>query len=128
MNRDPRFESGDEDWHVLLQFQVDEELVDSCAHGLIFAVGALSFHDARPHGISGEWFEDRDQFSVSDLLNHITLEWGKLHMCVDCVKTTVEIGSDCKVLLETVNRGKAALKWITRLQGKKLLQAVSDAP
>ena len=45
-----------------------------------------------------------------------------------CVKTTVEIGSDGKVLLETVNRGKAALKWIARLQGKKLLQAVPDEP
>ncbi|MEI9942215.1 MAG: hypothetical protein WDO69_33785 [Pseudomonadota bacterium] len=124
---------GDEDWHVRMQLQVDEELVDSCAHGLIFAVGVLSFHDARPRGVSGEWFEDGDQFSASDMLNHITLERGKLHMYVDylrgrCVKTTVEIGSDGKVLLETVNRGKAALKWIARLQGKKLLQTVPDEP
>jgi hypothetical protein len=43
-----------------------------------------------------------------------------------CVKTTVEIGNDGRVLLETVNRGKAAMKWIARLQGKKLLQAVPD--
>jgi hypothetical protein len=120
---------GDEDWHVRMQLQVDEDLVETCAHGLIFTIGVLSFHDARPRGISGEWFEDNDQFAAADMLNHITFERGRLHMYVDylrgrCVKTTVEIGSDGKVLLETVNRGKAALNWVARLQGKKLLKAV----
>ncbi|MEO6601129.1 MAG: hypothetical protein ABIQ16_14720 [Polyangiaceae bacterium] len=122
---------GDEDWVVRLQLQVDEEIIDSCAHGLIFAIGVLSFHDARPRGVSGEWFEDGDQFTVADLLSHITFENGKLHMYVDylrgrCVKTTIDIASDGKVRVETVNRGKAALAWIARLQGKKLLQPVSS--
>ena len=120
---------GDEDWNVRMQLQVDEDLIETCAHGFIFALGVLSFHDGRPRGVSGQWFEDNDQFTAADMLNHLHFENGKLRMYVDylrgrCIKTTVEIGSDGTVRLETVNRGKAALQWITRLQGKKLLEAV----
>jgi hypothetical protein len=122
---------GDEDWHVRMQLQVDDELIETCAHGFIFAIGVLSFHDGRPRGASSQWFEDTDQFTAADMLNHLHFENGKLRMYVDylrgrCIKTTVEIGSDGAVRLETVNRGKAALKWITRLQGKKLLQTVPE--
>lgn len=121
---------GEEDWVVRLQLQVDEDLLDSCAHGLVFALAVLSFHDARPRGVSGNWFEDGDQFSAADLLGHLSFADGKLHMYVDylrgrCVKTTIEVASDGRVRLETVNRGKAALAWVARLQGKKLLQPVS---
>lgn len=120
---------GDEDWVVRMQLQVDEEIIDSCAHGLIFAIGVLSFHDARARGVSGEWFEDGDQFTTADLLSHISFEHGRLHMYVDylrgrCVKTSIDVASDGKVRLETVNRGKAALAWIARLQGRKLLEPV----
>lgn len=122
---------GDEDWNVRMQLQVDEDLIETCAHGFIFTVGVLSFHDGRPRGASSQWFEDDDQFTAADMLNHLHFENGKLRMYVDylrgrCIKTTVEVGSDGMVRLETVNRGKAALKWITMLQGKKLLQAVPE--
>jgi hypothetical protein len=122
---------GDEDWMVRLQLQIDEELVESCAHGLIFAIGVLSFHDARPRGASGNWFEDGDQFTAADLLSHIGFASDKLHLYVDylrgrCVKTTVEVAGDGRVRLETVNRGKAALAWVARLQGKNLLQPISS--
>ena len=105
-------------------------MLDSCAHGLIFTIGVLSFHDARPRGVSGNWFEDGDQFTAADLLGRIRFTDGKLQMYVDylrgrCVKTTIEVASDGRVRLETVNRGKAALAWVARLQGKKLLQPVS---
>lgn len=122
---------GDEDWIVRIQLQVDEDLVDSCAHGLIFTLGVLSFHDARPRGVSGNWFDEGDQFTTSDLLSHIRFASGKLHMYVDylrgrCLKTTINVASDGRVRLETVNRGKAALAWVARLQGKKLLQPISS--
>jgi hypothetical protein len=57
----------------------------------------------------------------------------KLRMYVDylrgrCIKTTVEVASDGNVRLETVNRGKAALTWVAKLQGKKLLQAAPPKP
>jgi len=56
----------DEDWIVRMQLRVDEDLVESCAHGLSFAMGVLSFHDARPRGVSGNGIEDGDQFSTTD--------------------------------------------------------------
>lgn len=126
---DARPTVGDEDWNVRMQLQVDEDLIETCAHGVIFAIGVLSFHDGRPRGVSGQWFEDDDQFTAADMLRHLHFENGKLRMCLDylrgrCVKTTVEVASDGVVRLETVNRGKAALNWVARLQGKKLLEAV----
>lgn len=118
---------GDEDWHVRMQLQVDDDLIESCAHGLMFAFGVLSFHDGRPRGVSGQWYEDGDQFTTADMLDHIRFERGKLKMYVDylrgrCIKTSVEVESNGVVWLETVNRGKAALSWIAKLQGKKLLR------
>lgn len=122
---------GDDDWHLRIQLQVDEDLIGGCAHGLLFAIGVLSFHDGRPRGISGQWYEDDDQFTLADMLSHVRLERGKLVMYVDylrgrCIKTTVEVASDGMVRLDTVNRGKAALAWVAKLQGKKLLRPVSE--
>ena len=45
---------GNEDWHVRIDFRVEEDLIESCAFGLIFALGVLSFHDgARRTGQRG---------------------------------------------------------------------------
>jgi hypothetical protein len=54
---------------------------------------------------------------------------GRLHWHADyvrgrCIKTTVEINPDGTMLIETVNRGEATLRWIDRLKGKQYLQAV----
>jgi hypothetical protein len=124
---------GDEDWQVHLKLQVDADLIETCAHGLLFAVGVLSFHDGRPRGVSGAWFEDGDQFRAADMLTSLRFVRRELIMYVDylrgrCIKTLVAVGSDGKVRLETVNRGKAALTWVAKLQGKKMLQAVSATP
>ena len=120
---------GNEDWHVRIELQLDEELVPSGVFGFLYFMGLLSFHDGRPRGISGEWFEDNDLFTAVDMLRHIEFEGGKLRMDIDylrgrCVKTTVEVSSDGKAIVETVNRGQAAPRWVDRLRGKKFLQAV----
>jgi hypothetical protein len=120
---------GNEDWHVRISFRVEEDLLESCAFGLVYVLGLLSFHDGRPRGVSGAWFEDDDQFTAADMLRHLRLERGKLHLDIDylrgrCLKTTVDVSADGRVLLETVNRGQAATRWVDRLKGKKLLQAV----
>jgi hypothetical protein len=52
-----------------MQLQVDEELGDTCAHRFILTVGVLSFHDRRPRGVSGQWFEDGDQFTAADTVS-----------------------------------------------------------
>ena len=40
------------------------------------------------------------------------------------MKTWIVVHPDGKVLLETVGRGKAALRWLDRLKGKKLMSVV----
>lgn len=120
---------GNEDWAVTIEFRVEEALVETCAFGLIYVLGLLSFHDGRPRGVSGEWFEDDDQFTAADMLRHLKFGGGKLTMYVDylrgrCVKTTVEVSSDGHVFLRTVNRGQAATRWVDRLKGKKFLRPV----
>lgn len=120
---------GNEDWSVRIELRVEADLLESCAFGLLFVLGLLSFHDARPRGVSGEWFQDEDQFTAADMLRHLSFERGRLHMYVDylrgrCVKTTVEVSSDGRVLLETRNRGQAATRWVDRLRGKSFLRPV----
>ena len=109
--------------------QIPEEDVEVIAFGLIYVLGVLSFADGRPRGLSGEWFEDDDQWTAGDMLRGLEFARGRLRWCADyvrgrCIKTSVEVNRDGKVLIETVNRGEAALRWIDRLRGKNYLQAV----
>ena len=95
----------------------------------LFVLAVLSFADARPRGVSGEWYEDEDQFTAADVIRHLRFERGKLHLYVDylrgrCVKTTVELSSDGSVRLETANRGQAATRWVDRIKGKSFLKPV----
>ena len=41
-----------------------------------------------------------------------------------CLKTTIEMHPDGRLVLETFNRGQAATRWVDRVRGKKLLEAV----
>jgi hypothetical protein len=79
--------------------------------------------------VSGRWFDDEDQFNAGDLLRHLRFESGRLCMYVDylrgrCVKTTVDVSGDGKVILDTVNRGQAATRWVDLLRGRKFLRPV----
>jgi hypothetical protein len=114
---------------VHIEMKVEEEGLDHYAIPLIFALSVLSFHDARPRGASGHWYEDDDQFSAADLLRHLRYEEGELRLYVDylrgrCVKTDIKCGSDGRVTLNTVNRGEAATRWVDTLRGKKHLRPV----
>jgi hypothetical protein len=105
--------AGNEDWAVTIELKVDEDLVESCAFGIMYVLGLLSFHDGRPRGAAGKWFEDDDQFTAADMLRHLKFERGALSMYVDylrgrSMKTEVDVSKDGVVLLKTVNRGQAA--------------------
>ncbi len=118
---------------MTITFRVEEDLLESCAFGLIFVLGMLSFHDGRPRGVSGKWFEDDDEFTSDDMLRHLTFERGTLRMYVDylrgrCIKTDVSVSSDGRVELKTVNRGQAATRWVERLKGQSFLKAVGAEP
>lgn len=123
---------GNDDWHVRITLSVDDDLVETCAFGLVFALGMLSFHDGRPRGYSGKFFEDDDEWTAGDMLRHLEFAHGQLHFYADyvrgrCMKTTIDVSSSGKVVLDTVNRGQAATRWVAKLQGKKFLQAVPSS-
>lgn len=116
---------------VRIVMQDDPDVLGSCAWGLIFALGALSFADARPRGDSDLDYVARDAWKVDDMVRHLRFERGGLHFYADYVrgrmlKTTVEIGGDGRITLETLNRGEAATRWVAKLQGKKVIRLVED--
>jgi hypothetical protein len=120
--------AGD-DSHVRLTLQIPEYDVECFAFALVYVLGLLSFHDGRPRGYSGRFFEDNDEWRADDMLRHLEFQRGCLHFYADyvrgrCVKTTVEITSHGIVTVETVNRGEAALRWVDKLKGKNFLRAV----
>ncbi|MBK1620740.1 hypothetical protein CKO42_20360 [Lamprobacter modestohalophilus] len=110
-----------------------EELVEWGAFGFLFALAALSFHDARPRGTSAIEFHSADLFTVADCLQ--ALSFGRYGLRIETdylrgrsMKTAVTIQPDGRVTLTTWGRGKSALHWLDRLQGKRRLQAVSTGP
>lgn len=138
---DTKIEHFMENTHVKIVMQdVDEEaedhgsnVIESCAWGLIYALGMLSFADARPRGASDMHYVEKDEWYVGDMLRHLRFERGGLHFYADYVrgrmlKTTIDIDPDGKITLETVNRGEAATRWVSKLQGKKVIELVEDDP
>jgi len=120
--------AGD-DSHVRLTLQMPEDDVECFAFAFVYVLGLLSFHDGRPRGYSGRFFEDDDEWRADDMLRHLEFRRGCLHFDADyvrgrCVKTTVEVTSHGIVTVETVNRGEAALRWVDKLKGKNCLRAV----
>ena len=110
-----------------IRFSIDEEDVSTSAFGLIFALGVLSFHDARPRGMSEMDYEEKDDWHVADMLRCIRFEDGMLRFYADYVrgrmlKTRVDIYKDGKVELQTAGRARVAEGWIRRLKGKRLLE------
>jgi hypothetical protein len=102
------------------------------AFGFIYALGVLSFADARPRGASGMYFEEKDDWAVGDMLRRLRFERGELHFYADyvrgrCMKTTVIVRADGTFMLDAVNRGEAATRWIAQLQGRRFLRTIGDA-
>ena len=56
---------------------------------------------------------------------------GELHFDADYIrgrriKTRIAVCANGTVRLETIGRGKAALRWLERMRGKKLFQLVGE--
>jgi hypothetical protein len=115
--------------HMKLLLREDPDLLATCSFALIYGLGVLSFADARPRGVSGMHFEEKDDWYVADMLRHLTYEHGELHFYADYVrgrmmKTTIDIRPDGTIRLETINRGESAARWVATLQGKKRLSVI----
>jgi hypothetical protein len=122
-----------ENTQVRVTMQAEPDLLESCALGVVYVLGVLSFHQARPRGSSGIAFAARDDWTVADMLRRLTFPGGRVYFYADYVrgrmmKTAVEIFPDCRIVLETQNRGEAATRWVEKLQGKKMLALVNDEP
>jgi hypothetical protein len=57
--------------HVHLTLQIPEDDVESYAFALVYVLGLLSFHDGRPRGYSGKFFDDDDEWRTADMLRHL---------------------------------------------------------
>lgn len=114
---------------LVLSADADEDPADIAewaSFGLIYALAALSFADARPRGASGMDFTEKDEFTVGDLFDCLRFVDGELRFMSDylrgrCMKTDITVRKDGLLTLHTRLRGQAALRWLDRLQGKKTL-------
>ena len=105
------------------------DVVEWGALGFLFVIGVLSFADARSRGFSDIEYVEQDEFRVADLLGGLKFRRGELHLDSDYVrgrrmKTHVVVRPEGTGTLRTIGRGKAALRWIGRLKGEKLVRAV----
>jgi len=121
-----------------LVFQGDDEDTDPAeiaewgAFGFLFILATLSFQDARPRGLSEGDFLTQDDFTIDDFFACLTYGQNGLHLRADYIrgrsmKTDITIRPDGTVTLTTWGRGQSALRWLDKLQGKKLMDVVQSA-
>jgi len=121
------------DGSIRIILRIPEEDVETAALGLIFAVGVVSFSEARPAGSSEiDYTDEGDEWTLDDMVANLTFPRGHLHFRADYVrgrmmKTTVDVSPNGRIVLEVVNRGASARRWVATLQGKKHLSLVGEA-
>ena len=108
----------------------DSDEVEWGGLGFCFVLAVLSFADARPRGASEIDYQEDDQITLTDFLEGFSFVRGELHFRGDYIrgrrlKTDISVKPDGLVRLETVGRGKAALQWLDRLKGKKMMSLIS---
>jgi hypothetical protein len=111
--------------HVRMTIEADPAVLARCVWGLMFAISALSFRDADLD------FARRDNWTPGDMLRCLSFERGRLRFHADrvrgrCMMTTIEIDPESRITLETVNRGEAALGWISRFEANDPLLGVEN--
>ena len=110
---------------------VAEDTVEWGAFGFMFVLGVLSFAEARPRKMSSADYHEKDDFTVADFIEGLRFVRGELHFDADYIrgrriKTHVAVRANGTVKLETIGRGKAVLRWLDQIQGKKRLQSVRE--
>ncbi len=114
-------EHGDLSWQRVT-CHLHREDVPCAAVPLIYALGVLSFDDARPRESSEIEYEEKDEWLFSDLTGRLRLERGTLLFDSDYVrgrmmKTRIRIASDGRFVIETRNRYEMTRRWLDRLRG-----------
>jgi len=106
-----------------------EKSTQRSAFGFLFVLAVLSFAEAKPRGYSEAEYIEKDELRLPDFMRGLSFWGGALRYEADYIrgrriKTRIAVRPDGSVTLETLGRGKAALRWLERLQGKELLQLV----
>jgi hypothetical protein len=106
-----------------------EETAEWGCLGFLFVLGALSFADAKPRNLSVADYSEKDNFGLADFVQDLRFLRGELHFDADYIrgrriKTRVAVRTNGTVRLETIGRGKAALRWLEQMKGKQLLRVV----
>lgn len=123
-------------FRIELQFVRDADETspydESGALGFLFALGVLSFSDARPRGASERDYREQDEFGVVDFIDCLshTVD-GRLRFHADYLrgrrmKTRVDVPPEGPVVIDTQGRGKSAEHWLARLRGARPLQPVGE--
>ena len=99
---------------------------------LMYALGALSFADARPRGASEIHYDEKDEWRIADMVQQLHFERGGLVLDIDYVrgrmmKTTVSVRPDGTLVVETRNRHEMATRWLQALKGRKHIRLVEQA-
>lgn len=108
---------------------VAEETAEWGSLGFQFVLGAPSFADAKPRNLSAADYSEKDNFGLADFVQGLRFLRGELHFDADYIrgrriKTRVAVRTNGTVRLETIGRGKAALRWLEQMKGKQLLRVV----
>ena len=82
---DTQIEHFMENTRVRITMQEDPEVLESCALGLIFSLGLLSFLDAKPRGVSADYADGVHELTVGDLVRHLRFTKGRLSFYADYV-------------------------------------------
>jgi hypothetical protein len=121
--------TADEDETDLDEDEVAESTAEWGSFGFIFTLAVLSFIDAKPRGTSEAEYLEGDELKLSDFVERLRFVRGTLCFHADYIrgrrmKTRITVHSSGTVTVETIGRGKSALRWLERMQGKKLMQLV----
>lgn len=125
--------TSDDNLAMEIECRIDRLDVEPYAFGILFALGVLSFHEARPAGVSVIDYQKEDQFTLADLLRCTSFCQGELRFEADYLrgrrmKTYATIRKDGRISIETVSRDLAPERWLFTLQGKRLLRLVPTSP
>ena len=129
-------DGGEFGFRVELQFVRDADDTfsndESGALGFLFALGVLSFADARPRGASERDYREQDEFAVGDFVECLShTVGGHLRFDADYVrgrrmKTRIDVPPAGPVVIDTQGRGKSAEHWLARFRGARQLRPVGE--
>jgi hypothetical protein len=129
MRLELKFVAEDEDEQD--EDDVAEETAEWGSLGFLFVLGVLSFADAKPRNLSVADYSEKDDFGLADFIKGLRFLRGELHFDADYIrgrriKTRVAVRTNGTVRLETIGRGKAALRWLEQMKGKHFLRVVGE--